>query len=439
MAHKAELPFALKIPIKLPKKANLAHNITEILLTGYCKSEKSFSKLFITYYIARLVALRTAISPLLLNTILLYDALFLVRSPLMQNHALLALSFCKGIGPKTLLRLMQRFEDIGVLLSLSHRELLERGLPKALADSITTHDDSLVEKALDWQKQAPNRHIITFDSPNYPPLLREIDSPPAILYAEGKLACLTKPCIAVVGTRKPTYQGATTASVFAEALAEQGYTVVSGLANGIDAKAHQGSLKHTLTSLAVMGTGINVIYPNNNQKLAQEIIDNGLIVTEFPLHTKPLAGHFPRRNRIISGLSLCTLVIEATIKSGTMVTARLAMEQNRDVMAVPGSISNPNSAGCHHLIKEGALLVTSPEEIVEALGILPKTPTLAEPLQDAPHQAPLLAFFNDHLTSFDTLLERSQLDVASLSSKLIELEILGIIASVPGGYHRCKL
>lgn len=352
---------------------------------------------------------------------------------------LLALSLCKGIGPKTLIRLLERFGDLRVLPNLSRQELLGQGLPKALADSIATCDISLAEKAHAWQKDAPNRHIIAYDSPLYPALLREIACPPALLYAEGDISCLAKPCIAVVGTRQPTHQGGLTAKQFAEALAAHGYSIVSGLAGGIDSKAHQGSLAHPLASVAVMGTGIDVIYPQKNQALAKDIVQNGLILTEFPLTTPPLAGHFPRRNRIISGLSLCTLVIEATIQSGTMVTARLALEQNREVMAVPGSIHNPNSAGCHHLIKEGALLVTSPEEVVESLGILPKATTQQSNTQYTEEQAPLLALFNDALTSFDELLVRSELEAAALSGQLIVLEMTGVIESVPGGYQRCKL
>lgn len=372
---------------------------------------------------------------------LLYDALFSrCLIGLMQNlDALLALSLCEGIGPKTLIRLLERFKDLGRLLAMSRQELIDHGLPKALVDKIAACDLSLAAKALTWRKDAPHRHIIAYDSPLYPPLLREITSPPALLYAQGKLACLEKPCIAIVGTRKPSHQGTITAKHFAEVLAGSGYTVVSGLADGIDSKAHQGSLAHPQASIAVMGTGMDVIYPQKNKKLAEEMVQNGLILTEFPLNTRPLAGHFPRRNRIISGLSLCTLVVEAAIQSGTMVTARLALEQNRDVMAVPGSISNPNSAGCHHLIREGALLVTSPEEMIESLGILPRSIPPTNPATDSEEQAPLLGLFNDNQTSFDELLVRSELTVASLSGQLIELEIMGMIESVPGGYQRCKL
>lgn len=365
---------------------------------------------------------------------------FRCLTPFMQSmDVLLALSLCKGIGPKTLIRLLDRFRDLRILLNFSRQELLEHGLPKALTDAIATCDVSLGAKALAWQKDAPHRHIIAYDSPLYPALLKEIASPPALLYAEGDLSCLQKPCVAIVGTRQPSHQGAIHAQHFAEILAGHGYCIVSGLAGGIDSKAHQGSLAQPLASIAVMGTGIDVIYPQKNKGLARKIMENGLILTEFPLNTRPLAGHFPRRNRIISGLSLCTLVVEAAIQSGTMVTARLALEQNREVMAIPGSINNPNSAGCHYLIKEGALLVTSPEEVVEALGILPKVLNQKASTTAPERESPLLAFFNDALTSFDELLLRSKLGSADLSGELIALEMTGAIESVPGGYQRCKL
>ncbi|MGQ3891973.1 DNA-processing protein DprA [Legionella sp. CNM-4043-24] len=348
----------------------------------------------------------------------------------------LALNRINGVGPRAVMKLLKRWPELKEMFDLSKQALEEAGLPARLAAAIKAFDMNEVEKDLLWEQQE-DHHLLTWEDAHYPALLKEIHDPPTVLYAAGNLACLQKTRIAMVGTRKPSVSGQETARYFARELASHQLCVVSGLALGIDSEAHAGCLAAQGSTIAVMGTGIDQIYPRRNQRLAEKIRENGLLLTEFSLKTSANAGHFPRRNRIISGLSLATLVVEAAIKSGSLITARLALEQNRDVLAIPGSIHNPLSRGCHHLLQQGARLVTSIQDIFDELGI-DKTQNITQ------HARPSLATDSKNLvkcvgfdvSSVDQIIQRSGLSVEDVSCELAELELQGFIKAVPGGYTR---
>lgn len=292
-------------------------------------------------------------------------------------------------------------------------------------------------------------HLIQLDDIDYPKQLRQIDDPPPFLFVRGDRACLMQPQIAIVGSRKPTPSGAQIARQFAASLADQGLWVTSGLAHGIDTEAHVGALSVAGgRTLAVLGTGIEICYPDNQRFLYDRILaEGGLIVSEFLPDTSARPYHFPRRNRIVSGLALGTLVVEAALKSGSLITARLAAEQGRLVFAVPGHIQNPQAHGCHHLIREGAILVDQPEQVLEDLQ-LPRRWQAAEQSPVATeastpviptHLQPLMAYLDWAAQDMDTLVESSGWDIASLSAALMELELLGHVVHSAGRYQRCRV
>ncbi len=350
----------------------------------------------------------------------------------------LALNHMDRVGPLTIAKLMKRWPDLQEMFELPAAKLTEEGLPSVLVQSISTFDWKRVDEDWRWQER-DKHHLITWADPEYPALLREIHDPPAVLYARGDVSAFNPPAIAMVGTRKPSITGSETARYFARELSRRAITVVSGLALGIDAQVHQGCLDSGGQTIAVMATGIDMIYPRRHRQLADDICHNGLLLSEFPLKTSPIAGHFPRRNRIISGLSLATLIVEAAVRSGSLITARLAMEQNRDVMAIPSSIHNPQARGCHHLLQQGAKLVTSLEDVLVELKIAHEIPALSE------QQNVTLATKNEHcvksigfeVTSIDQIVARSGLEISAVTCCLAELEIQGVIRAVPGGYMRC--
>jgi DNA processing protein len=273
-------------------------------------------------------------------------------------------------------------------------------------------------------------------------LLREIPDPPVLLYCSGNRELLTTPQIAIVGSRSCTPGGAQTAYKFAAALAQSGVTVTSGMALGIDTEAHRGALSTTGRTIAVTGTGLDRIYPSSNKNLAYDIHQHGLLISEFALGSGPAGFHFPRRNRIISGLSVGTLVVEATIRSGSLITAQQALEQGREVFAIPGSINNPHARGCHHLIRQGAKLVDQVTDIIEEISSLfgyldiknrveitkTETSTLDQPEQN------LLDAIGYEAVNIDQLVERSGLTIEQLSSMLLALELNDHIQSLPGGF-----
>lgn len=303
---------------------------------------------------------------------------------------------------------------------------------------------------------------IDFDHPQYPELLRQIPKPPPILFVRGDPSCLNLPQLAMVGSRRPSTGGTDNAERFARYLAERGFAITSGLAIGVDAAAHRGALQGQGKTLAVMGTGIDLIYPAQHKALAQQIIDSGgALVSEFPLGTRSLAANFPQRNRIISGLSMGTLVVEAAVHSGSLITAAYALEHNREVFALPGSIHNPLARGCHQLIRQGATLVETAQDIVDQLdGLLdfkrqaPISPTRHQPsLPSArpltPHPGPAvqtITLSTDEQTLIeamgfdpvhaDTLAERTNMPIGTLIALLIGMEIKGVVQQIADAYQR---
>lgn len=348
----------------------------------------------------------------------------------------LALNKMEKIGPRTVMKLLKKWPDLSDLFKESASQLEKAGLPSAIAHRIAHFDLKHVEADLTWMTDN-NHHILCWDDAAYPELLREIHDPPIVLYLRGKQCSLTKPAIAMVGSRNPSIQGSDNAYQFAKALASHQVAVCSGLALGIDAQAHRGCVDAEGVTWAVLGTGVDCIYPWRHQHLAEKIMEKGLLISEFPLKTAAFAGHFPRRNRIISGLSLCTLVVEAAIKSGSLITARYALEQNRDVLAIPGSIQNPKARGCHHLLKQGARLVTSVEDILEELEI-PLAHKIQENSQSglARQYENLVKCLGFEVTTVDQLVQRSACSLEEVLCQLAELELEGVVKPVPGGYLR---
>ncbi|KTC89471.1 DNA-processing protein DprA [Fluoribacter dumoffii] len=350
----------------------------------------------------------------------------------------LALNRMERVGPRTVAKLQKRWPDLENMFRLSATELEQEGLSPALAQTIAGFNLNMIDEDLNWLQAADNHHILTWDSCDYPALLKEINDPPIVLYVKGVLGSLNPPKLAVVGSRNPTVTGSENARHFAKAIAAYGVTIVSGLALGIDAEAHRGCLESKGQTIAVLGTGIDQIYPRRHHSLAQQIVQNGLLISEFPLKSPPTAGHFPRRNRIISGLSLCTLVVESAIKSGSLITARMALEQNRDVLAIPGSIHNPLARGCHYLLQQGAKLVTSVADVLEELQIDSEQQSADKTtLPLASGNKNLVKFIGFEMTTVDQIILRSGCTVEQVTSELAELELNGAVVSVPGGYMRC--
>ncbi len=361
-----------------------------------------------------------------------------------------ALLSCHGIGPVSIQKLMEANSckacEIALLPSST---LLSQGLTQAQIVALSKPPQSDIDSALAWLSSDSNHHILSIDCPAYPEILKEIKDAPLILYAIGRIELLHTPQIAIVGSRNCTPGGSSTAHQFAAYLAKYGCTITSGLALGIDQHAHQGALEASGNTIAVIGTGIDRIYPSKNKKLAYQIATLGLIISEFPLGTGPNGPNFPKRNRIISGLSVATLVIEAAKKSGSLITAYKSLEQGREVFAIPGSIHNPQAKGCHQLIRQGAKLVDQASDIIEELSSLlgyiaehseNTSQTLAQNKineLDTDYQQ-LLDTIGYDPVSIDVMVERSGLTIEQLSSMLLILELNDQIQSAPGGlYIRC--
>ena len=299
-----------------------------------------------------------------------------------------------------------------------------------------------VDAELEWQRQDDN-HIITLADADYPALLREIDGAPPVLYLHGLIKCLAMPAVAMVGSRNPTPDGSENAFEFAHSLAVSGLVVTSGLAIGIDSASHRGALAAGGFTVAVAGTGLDRVYPASNRDLAHRIAGQGVLVSEFPLGSGVRPANFPRRNRVLSGLSMGALVVEATLRSGSLITARLAMEQGREVFAIPGSIHNPMAKGCHRLLRDGAKLVETAEDVLEELGPLANLVLSAEaapdkslsPDDDDPEYRVLLEAMGFDAVAVDRLVERSGLTAEAVSSMLLILELNGNVSAMPGGLY----
>jgi DNA processing protein len=294
-------------------------------------------------------------------------------------------------------------------------------------------DAALLAETLAWLDQ-PGNSLLTLGDPDYPKPLLEIADPPALLYCKGRRDLLGRPGLGIVGSRNATPQGLRDAEAFALALADAGLTIISGLALGIDAAAHRGGLAGSGSSIAVVGTGLDRIYPARNKALAHRLAEQGLILSEFALGTPPLPGNFPSRNRLISGLARGVLVVEATTDSGSLITARVATEQGREVFAIPGSIHSPLARGCHALLKQGAKLVESAADVLDELAWQQRITPPAH-LSAAPPD-PVLDVMDGAPVTLDTLAQRSGLTLDALSAKLLTLEMDGLIAPLPGGRYQ---
>lgn len=340
------------------------------------------------------------------------------------------LTLIPGLGGQGLRQLLSAFGNPERIFGAGFpalRKVVSEEVARAVSQG---PDQNAVAAAWAWAAQPENR-IVTLGDADYPAQLLNTPDPPSVLYVKGRPELLNRPAIAVVGSRNATPQGAANAEQFAETLGQAGFTVVSGLALGIDAAAHRGGLKSNASSIAVVGTGLDIVYPARNRELAREIAQRGTLISEFPLGTPPIAGNFPRRNRVISGLAVGCLVVEAAQASGSLITARMALEQGREVFAIPGSIHSPLSKGCHALIKQGAKLVESAQDILEELGGA-AIPGGAE--AQVPEEADaLLAVMGHDPVDLDTLCLRSGLAPEEISSRLLELELAGAAAALPGG------
>jgi DNA processing protein len=313
------------------------------------------------------------------------------------------------------------------------RQLTDAATATALADEPEGHADLLAATRA-WLQAAPARHVITLGDAAYPASLLDTADPPLILYAQGRVELLQAPSVAVVGSRNPTPQGSDNARAFARHLSQSGLTVISGLALGIDGAAHEGALDGPGSTVAVMGTGADRIYPARHRALAHRIAERGLLLTEFDLGMPPLPDNFPRRNRIIAGLARGTLVVEAALPSGSLSTAHAAVESGREVFAIPGSIHSPQSRGCHALIKQGAKLVESAEDILVELRWGGSAAPRAATRDDTPSgESALLEALGHEPTTFDALSARTGLGAAELNAQLLDLELEGRVARLPGG------
>jgi DNA processing protein len=355
--------------------------------------------------------------------------------------AWLALIRAPGIGPATGARLLEFFHSAQAVLNAGPRGWRSAGLGGELHDGLAKPDHTLLAGDLAWLNE-PNRHLVTVLDERYPPLLREVSGAPVALFCQGDVELLKLPQLAIVGARSATPQGLENARAFAAELARRGLVVTSGLALGIDGAAHKGALEADGLTIAVCATGLDRVYPASHKKLAHQIAEKGLLTSEFPPGTPGRAEHFPRRNRLISGLSLGTLVVEAAHESGSLITARLASEQGREVFAIPGSIHNPMARGCHRLIRQGAKLVETVDDILEEIAphITARKPLTSTAItsDNAAHEK-ILTALGDDIASFDILLERSGLELEALNSALLTLELNSQVATTSGGgYQRLR-
>lgn len=347
--------------------------------------------------------------------------------------AWLRLTLIPGIGGETQRKLLAAFGLPEAVFSAGHTAL--HAVIGNKVDLLLDFDTAqAVDRSIAWADETGHT-ILTLADTGYPQSLLEIADPPNVLYVRGNPALLQKRGLAVVGSRNATPQGLQTAENFAKALAGKGLSIISGLALGIDAAAHRGALAAGGATVAVIGTGADRLYPARNRELALQIAEHGAIVSEFPLGTPVLAANFPRRNRIISGLSRGVLVVEAATESGSLITARLAGEQGREVFAIPGSIHSPVARGCHRLIKQGAKLVETANDVLEELGEILQEAVPDQPPGDADESTILAALGHDPCT-LDELVERTGAGADQLLGELLALELAGKLSSLPGNRYQ---
>ncbi len=349
-----------------------------------------------------------------------------------ELEAWLRLLATPQVGRDTARRLLAAFGSPQAVFDAGSAAL--RDVAGALSAALSTPPPALeaqLAATLQWLAAGDLRAVVTLGDPLYPALLLETADPPLLLYLQGRAELLAAPAVAIVGSRNPTPQGLNNARSFGRHLSEAGWCVVSGLALGIDGAAHEGALEGQSSTIAVVGTGLDRVYPKRHLALAHRIAAQGLMLSEYALGTPPLAPLFPQRNRLIAGLSRGTLVVEAALQSGSLITARLAAECGRDVFAIPGSIHAPQSRGCHLLIKQGAKLVDSAQDIVEELRPGTSPPTTGPAA--APRAAdPVLGALGYEPVTLDALVERTGVSPAALNVRLLELELDGQVARLPG-------
>lgn len=349
-----------------------------------------------------------------------------------------------GVGPETARKLLSAFglpENIFAANFSSLCKVVSERVAKALLATPSDVSAELIEKTLTWVAQ-PGNHILSLADPAYPKTLFDIADPPMLLYVKGRVELLSKPALAVVGSRNATAQGVANAERFSEALSHAGLTIISGLALGIDAAAHRGGLNGIGSTVAVIGTGADKVFPARNRDLAHKLADCACIISEYSLGMPAIAANFPRRNRIISGLARGVLVVEAALQSGSLITARMAAEQGRDVFAIPGSIHSTLSKGCHQLIKQGAKLVESAQDVLEELryplaeGSTGPGTAMAAPADVVASEGHLLTALGFDPVDTDTLAQRTGLEAATLGAELLNLELAGLVERLPGGVYR---
>jgi DNA processing protein len=354
------------------------------------------------------------------------------------------LSLVAGVGDETARELLARCGLPGEIFQQSRVALSALVGDKLAANLLAEPDSQSIERALAWAGE-DNHYVFTLADAGYPQALLRTADPPPLLYVVGRPALLNAPALAIVGSRSATPQGLANAEQFAHTFADAGLTIVSGLALGIDAAAHRGALKGAASTIAVVGTGADIVYPSRNRDLAKAIAEGGAIISSFALGTPAIGNNFPQRNRLISGLSRGVLVVEAAMQSGSLITARLAGEQGREVFAIPGSIHSPLAKGCHRLIKQGAKLVESAQDVLEELGELPRgapaaTETAAPSQLDAgaadADTQNLLRQLGREECDVDVLCQRTGLTAARVCAMLLQLELEGSVASLPGGRYQ---
>ena len=350
----------------------------------------------------------------------------------------LQLTLTPGLGAAAIRGMLRQFGLPENVLSRTRSELARHATPAALDALQSDEVASAVGRAIKWL-DAPQHSIITLADTRYPRGLLEIPDPPVLLYAVGRPELLQNAALAVVGSRNASTQGESNAESFARAFSEAGLTIVSGLAVGIDAAAHRGGLAGSGSTIAVLGTGIDIVYPRRNAELSRRIVEQGLLISEFPLGSAPAAYNFPRRNRLISGLSRGCLVVEAALASGSLITARSAADQGREVFAIPGSIHSPLYKGCHALIKAGAKLVESADDVLAELsGFRPSgfaSTTRSTPADEA-NEAGLLARMGHDPVDIDSLCSAAGMSPEQVSAELLRLELDGRVTALPGGLYQ---
>jgi DNA processing protein len=363
-----------------------------------------------------------------------------------SQNAWLILALASAVRGPQMTRLLLHFENIDNIIAASQADLIAAGATKAVAHQIANPDKQQLALCERWLS-VEDHHAINWSDSQYPPLLREISDPPVLLFVRGDASVLTLPQFAIVGSRNATSSGCETARQFATHLSDSGFCIVSGLAAGIDAAAHRGALDSGNSTVAIFGTGPDQVYPARHVALADAISDQGALVSEFPPGTPPRRSQFPKRNRVISGMAVGTLVVEASLRSGALITAKLAAEQGREVFAMPGSIHNPTARGCHQLIRSGAKLVETARDIIEELsgllGELSQSVEQNKPVSTVPsaHEVDpdyqrLLELMGWDPANVDTLVTRSGLTADEVSSMLLILELDGRVEPLTGGSYR---